>query len=43
VQWYDEHFTEADLLRGWDNVLDICKDKVSVRVCACGPLRIEGG
>lgn len=26
-QWYDKEYSEAELLQGWDNVLDLCKDK----------------
>jgi len=29
--WYDKHYTECDLLQGWDRILDVAKDKVRGR------------
>lgn len=28
-QWYDKEYSECELLQGWDNILDLCKDKVT--------------
>jgi endoglucanase len=28
--WYDDEYTEAEVLQGWDNILDVCKDKWNV-------------
>ena len=30
-QWYDKEYSECELLQGWDNILDVCKDKVKAR------------
>jgi hypothetical protein len=31
TQWYDHDYSECELLQGWDNILDLCKDKASKR------------